>query len=177
MPAANTQSTRPPRTGPTPGRQLARIAVEAALDKRARDVTVMDLRGISGEVDYFVIATGESDLQIRAIVDGVVDAIREQAGERPVARDGQPGTSRWIVLDYFDLAVHVFDPELRAHYDLERLWGDAPTETVSDDDGEAELLKGDPPPRPGAGPAADRRPSGAVEVEEPVEADGSDEDA
>ncbi|WP_412062002.1 ribosome silencing factor [Rubrivirga sp. IMCC45206] len=143
-----TQSQRPRRTGPTPGRQLARIALDAALDKRARDVTVMDLRGISGEVDYFVIATGESDLQIRAIVDGVVDAIREQAGERPVARDGQPGTSRWIVLDYFDLAVHVFDPELRSHYDLERLWGDAPTETVSDEAPEAKLLEGD-----GAAPA------------------------
>ncbi len=100
----------------------------------------MDLRGISGEVDYFVIATGESDLQIRAIVDGVVDAIRERAGERPVSREGQPGTSRWIVLDYFDLVVHVFDRELRAHYDLERLWGDAPMETVSDEKPEADLL-------------------------------------
>lgn len=154
MPAAQTTSSRPPRKGPTPGRQLARIALEAALDKRARDVTVMDLRGISGEVDYFVLATGESDLQIRAIVDGVVDAIREQAGERPVARDGQPGTSRWIVLDYFDLAVHVFDPELRAHYDLERLWGDAPTETVSDESPEAALLAGDAPPKPGEGPVS-----------------------
>lgn len=146
MTPAQTKPSRPPRTGPTPGRDLARIAVDAALDKRARDVTVMDLRGISGEVDYFVIATGESDLQIRAIVDGVVDAIRQQAGERPVARDGQPGTSRWIVLDYFDLAVHVFDPELRAHYDLERLWGDAPTETVSDEQPEAKLLTDDAPP-------------------------------
>jgi len=145
MPSASSpaSSQRSPRTGPTPGRELARIALDAALDKRAHDVTVMDLRGISGEVDYFVIATGESDLQIRAIVDGVVDAIREKAGERPVSREGQPGTSRWIVLDYFDLVVHVFDRELRAHYDLERLWGDAPTETVSDEKPEADLLKPD----------------------------------
>ena len=143
MSSAKTQSDRPARTGATPGRELARIALDAALDKRARDVTVMDLRGISGEVDYFVIATGESDLQIRAIVDGVVDAIREQAGERPVSKEGQPGSSRWIVLDYFDLAVHVFGPDLRAHYDLERLWGDAPTETVTDESPEADLLKGD----------------------------------
>ena len=164
MPAAQTQSNRPPRKGPTPGRQLARIAVEAALDKRARDVTVMDLRGISGEVDYFVLATGESDLQIRAIVDGVVDAIRSEAGERPVARDGQPGTSRWIVLDYFDLAVHVFDPELRSHYDLERLWGDAPTETVTDESPEAALLAGDPPSKPGDGPVS-RIPEAGAEGE------------
>ena len=152
MPAAKTQSSRSPRTGPTPGRQLARIALDAALDKRALDVTVMDLRGISGEVDYFVLATGESDLQIKAIVDGVVDRLRTEAGERPVSREGQPGTSRWIVLDYFDLAVHVFDPELRAHYDLERLWGDAPTETVSDEDPEAALLReGTPRPAPKGG--------------------------
>ena len=144
--STQTQSNRPPRSGPTPGRVLAQLAIDAALDKRALDVTVMDLRGISGEVDYFVIATGESDLQIKAIVDGVVDRIRSEAGERPVARDGQPGTSRWIVLDYFDVAVHVFDPELRAHYDLERLWGDAPTETVSDEASEAQLLAEDTPP-------------------------------
>ena len=145
MASASTQphSERAPRSGPTPGRVLAQHAIEAALDKRALDVTVMDLRGVSGEVDYFVLATGESDLQIRAIVDGVVDAIREHAGERPISREGQPGTSRWIVLDYFDLAVHVFDPELRAHYDLERLWGDAPMETVSDESPTAALLADD----------------------------------
>ena len=154
MPATQTQSSRSRRAGPTPGRDLARIALDAALGKRARDVTVMDLRGISGEVDYFVLATGESDLQIRAIVDGVVDAIRERAGERPVSKEGQPGSSRWIVLDYFDLAVHVFDPELRAHYDLERLWGDAPTETVTDEAPEAALLAGDGPGRPAAEPAS-----------------------
>ena len=141
MTAPQSASARQPREGPTPGRRLAQLALEAALDKRALDVTVMDLRGISGEVDYFVLATGESDLQIRAIVDGVVDTLRQEAGERPVHREGQPGTSRWIVLDYFDLAVHVFDPELRAHYDLERLWGDAPTETVTDERPEAKLLQ------------------------------------
>lgn len=140
MTSAPSKSARAPRKGPTPGRRLAQLALDAALDKRALDVSVMDLRGISGEVDYFVIATGESDLQIKAIVDGVVDKLRTEAGERPVHREGQPGTSRWIVLDYFDLAVHVFDPELRAHYDLERLWGDAPIETVTDEKPEATLL-------------------------------------
>ncbi|MEM0963144.1 MAG: ribosome silencing factor [Bacteroidota bacterium] len=143
MTAASQTSDRQPRSGPAAGRELAQIALDAALDKRARDVTVMDLRGISGEVDYFVLATGESDLQIRAIVDGVVDAIRQQVGERPVSKEGQPGTSRWIVLDYFDLVVHVFDAELRAHYDLERLWGDAPSETVTDESPRAALLESD----------------------------------
>ena len=163
MPAAQPTSSRSRRAGPTPGRELARIALDAALSKRALDVTVMDLRGISGEVDYFVLATGESDLQIRAIVDGVVDAIRERAGERPLSKEGQPGTSRWIVLDYFDLAVHVFDRELRSHYDLERLWGDAPAETVTDEAPEAALLAGDAPPP--ARPAASGDGGGAADAD------------
>lgn len=143
MAASAPAPVRTPRSGGVPGRALARLALDAALSKKALDVTVMDLRGISGEVDYFVLATGESDLQIRAIVDAVVDRLRTEAGERPLHREGQPGTSRWIVLDYFDLVVHVFDPELRRHYDLERLWGDAPAERVSDEAPEAALLRGD----------------------------------
>ena len=131
---------REARKGGTPGRELARIAIDGALDKKALDVVVMDLRGISGEVDYFVLATGESDLQIRAIVDSVVDKLRAEAHERPLHREGQPGSSGWIVLDYFDLVVHVFTPELRARYDLERLWGDAPQNTVSDEHPAAPIL-------------------------------------
>ena len=144
-PSPTTASARQPRTGPVPGRDLARLAVDAALDKKAKDVTVMDLRGISGEVDYFVICTGESDLQIRAVVDAVVDRIRTEAGERPVSREGEPGSAKWVVLDYFDLAVHVFATEQRAYYDLERLWGDAPTEHVADDAEEVALLRADAP--------------------------------
>ena len=130
-----------------PGRELARLAVDAALDKKAKDVTVMDLRGISDEVDYFVICTGESDLQLRAVVDAVVDRLRAEAGERPVSREGEPGSAKWIVLDYFDLVVHVFAPEQRAYYDLERLWGDAPSEVVTDDAAEVALLRADAPAR------------------------------
>ena len=129
----DTSTTRVARSGGASGRDLARLAVDACLDKKALDVAVMDLRGISGEVDYFVLATGESDLQIRAVVDSVVDRLRTEAHERPIHREGQPGSSGWIVLDYFDLVVHVFTPELRQRYDLERLWGDAPINVVSDE--------------------------------------------
>ena len=118
----------------------------------------MDLRGISGEVDYFVLATGESDLQIRAIVDSVVDRLRADGGERPLHREGQPGSSGWIVLDYFDLVVHVFTPELRARYDLERLWGDAPINVVSDEHPDSPILRGESAPgaaAPHDAPAAD----------------------
>ncbi|MDX1438355.1 MAG: ribosome silencing factor [Rubricoccaceae bacterium] len=139
--ATSTQSERSKRVGPVPGHELARLAVEAALSKKALDVTVMDLRGISGEVDYFVLCTGESDVQIRAIMEAVIGDLKEKADERPSHREGIPGATRWIVLDYFDLAVHIFDPTLRAYYDLERLWGDAPRETVSDDFDSIELLE------------------------------------
>ena len=141
MPAISASSTqRKKRSGPVEGRLLARLAVDAAHDKKAIDVAVMDLHGISGELDYFVICTGESDLQIRAIVDSVVEKLKAEANELPLHREGVPGASRWIVLDYFDLVVHVFDPELRAYYDLERLWGDAPIEYVAPDAAEVELL-------------------------------------
>ncbi|HYE97224.1 MAG TPA: ribosome silencing factor [Rubricoccaceae bacterium] len=151
MPASSTPSARiahserARRAGPVPGRELAVLAVQAALDKKARDVAVMDLRGISGEVDYFVLCTGEADAQIKAIVDAVVERLREEAHERPLHREGAPGTSRWIVLDYFDLVVHVFDPALRAHYDLERLWGDAPIARIPEDT-PAEAVAGLLPP-------------------------------
>ena len=100
-------------------------------------------------VDYFVIATGESDLQLKAITEGIVTELRENAGERPSHREGQAGSNSWIVLDYFDLAVHIFTPEAREHYDLERLWGDAPTETVAEDATTVALLDG-----PDGAPAA-----------------------
>ncbi len=70
---------------------------------------------------------------------------RTEAGERPISREGEPGSSKWIVLDYFDLVVHVFATEQRAYYDLERLWGDAPTEHVADDGSEVALLRADAP--------------------------------
>lgn len=141
MPAVSTStSAREEWSSPVAGRHLARLAVDAAHEKKAIDVTVMDLRGISDEVDYFVICTGETDVQIRAIVESVVEKLKDEAGERPSHREGIPGFSRWIVLDYFDLVVHVFNPELRSYYDLERLWGDAPTELVADDATEIALL-------------------------------------
>ena len=141
MPAVSTStSAREKRSSPVAGRHLAHLAVDAAHEKKAIDVTVMDLRGISDEVDYFVICTGETDVQIRAIVESVVEKLIDEAGERPSHREGIPGFSRWILLDYFDLVVHVFNPELRSYYDLERLWGDAPTERVADDATEISIL-------------------------------------
>lgn len=117
------------RTTRNPVRQLAAEAVEAMLDKKALDITVMDMRKVSGVADYFVVGTGESDLQIKAIADAVSERIRENYQERPWHTEGYEGR-QWVLLDYVDLVVHVFSNEKRLFYNLERLWGDAPREGV-----------------------------------------------
>lgn len=120
------------RKTPTPVRLLARHAVAAALDKKARDITVLDMREVSGVADYFVICTGDSDLQIKAIFEAVRSDIRDACDEKPWHREGTD-SYQWVLLDYVDLVVHIFNEEKRAFYDLERLWGDAPMESVPDD--------------------------------------------
>ncbi|NKO01022.1 ribosome silencing factor, partial [Weissella cibaria] len=82
--------------------------------------------------DYFVLCTGDSDLQIKAIADAVEERIREACRERPWHREGYEHR-QWVLIDYVDLVVHIFNPEKRLFYDLERLWGDAPAERVPDD--------------------------------------------
>lgn len=101
-----------------------RRAAELAIDRKGHDVLVLDLRGISSATDYFVIAGGTSDVQVRAIAEHVVDELKKD-GVRPQHTEGvQQG--RWALLDYVDFVVHVFHPQARNFYQLERLWGDAP---------------------------------------------------
>src|SRR5712671_3076938 len=99
-------------------------AVRAALDKKAIDVVVLDLRKASGFTDFFVICTGTNPRQINAIADGVQDTLRAEFGERPHLTEGVE-KSQWILLDYFNFVVHVFSRECRDFYALERLWGNA----------------------------------------------------
>jgi ribosome-associated protein len=104
--------------------EKARLVARAALDKMAEDVVVLDVRKLVGFADVFVIATGRSDRQVRAIADAV-DGAAEGAGERPLGIEGYD-EGRWVLIDLGDVVVHVFQHEIRAHYDLERLWSDAP---------------------------------------------------
>ena len=113
----------------TPARVLAAHAVDAALDKKARDSTVIDMREVSGVADYFVICSAEADLQVKAIVEAIEDRIEATCDERPWHTEGVEHR-QWVLLDYVDVVVHIFMAEKRAFYDLERLWGDAPTEHV-----------------------------------------------
>jgi ribosome-associated protein len=99
-------------------------AVEAARDKKAIDVVVLDLRKAGGFTDYFVVCTGANARQITAIADAVRDTLKRDLGERPALAEGLE-KSEWILLDYFNFVVHVFSRECRSFYDLERLWGNA----------------------------------------------------
>ena len=98
-------------------------AVHAADDKQARELVVLDLRKAAGFTDYFVICSGINTRQVRAIADAVLESL-SSAGVKPAHIEGYD-RSEWILLDYFDFIVHVFAPETRLFYGLERLWGTA----------------------------------------------------
>jgi ribosome-associated protein len=104
-------------------RSAAEKAARIALDKKATDVVILDLRKATAFTDYFVLASGANQKQLLAIVDAVLEALR-QDGLRPTHVEGYP-RAEWILLDYGDFVVHVFTPRSRTFYDLERLWGGA----------------------------------------------------
>ncbi len=100
------------------------LIVEAMRERNARELVLLDLRGISDATDWFLIASGDSDTHARAIADNVVARGRE-AGLRPAGVEGDRAAS-WILIDYLSAVVHVFLPRVREFYRLEELWGDAP---------------------------------------------------
>lgn len=103
---------------------VAIAAARAAAAKQATDIVILDVHEVIVITDFFVIATGTSDRQVKTIVDEVEKALREQ-GVKPVRREGET-EGRWVLLDYVDVVVHVFAEEERDYYSLERLWSDAP---------------------------------------------------
>jgi len=106
-------------------RKFALLCRELADNKKAEDIVILDVREVSSVTDYFVIASGTSEPHLRAIVDEITDKLRQDHDVRPKAIDGTLHTA-WIVLDYFDVIVHVMRTDVRNRYDLETLWGDAP---------------------------------------------------
>lgn len=105
------------------------LGIAAALDKKATDVVVLDLRKASAFTDFFVICTGTNVRQVHAIADAVQAAIG-QTGAKPALVEGL-GRAEWVLIDYFDFIVHIFTPATREFYSLERLWGDAERIEVS----------------------------------------------
>jgi ribosome-associated protein len=106
----------------------ARRAARAALDKQALDVVVLDVQGLSGVTDYFLVCSGRSTTHLATVSDAI-HADLKAAGVRPSHVEGR-AASGWILLDYGDVLVHMFLEETRAYYALERLWGDAPAVSV-----------------------------------------------
>jgi ribosome-associated protein len=110
--------------GVTESVDLACVAARAASEKQGEDVVVLDVRELITITDYFVIASGTSDRQVKTIAEEVRKALKER-GVKPVRVEGEAG-SRWVLLDFVDLVVHVFHQDERDYYRLERLWVDAP---------------------------------------------------
>jgi ribosome-associated protein len=104
---------------------IATAAAEAARDKQAADVAVLDVAALLTITDYFVICSVASGPQLKAVTEAVEERIRTRLDRRPVRREGD-AEGGWLLLDYIDVVVHVFGEEEREYYDLERLWSDAP---------------------------------------------------
>jgi len=107
--------------------ELVRTAANLALDRKAEDIVIMDLRRFSLNCDYFLIVSGTSEPHVRAIAEWVEEELLTRCGEAVWHREGV-ATARWVLLDYVDVVLHVFRADVRETYMLERLWGDAPME-------------------------------------------------
>ena len=111
-------------------KQLARKLAHLALTKKAADIKILDLRNLTTITDFFVICTGSSDPQLKAIADSIIEGSKK-LGERPWHKEGLTHRN-WILLDYVNVVVHIFLPETRAFYSLEKLWGDADSAEIKD---------------------------------------------
>lgn len=110
---------------------LARKAGQLALSKKGFDVKILKLEALSSICDYFVIASGDADMQVNAIGRAIEDGLMDE-GIKPVHKEGFKG-GNWILLDYVDVVVHIFYEPTRQFYALEKLWGDAQVENISDE--------------------------------------------
>ena len=109
---------------------LARKIAQLVVDKKAKDVLILDVRGMTSYADYFVIASGESDRQVSAMADNVLSEMKKAENLRPIGHEGTE-TGQWVLIDYGEVVVHLFFEEVRAFYDLEGLWADAAREQVA----------------------------------------------
>jgi ribosome-associated protein len=111
------------------GKELVEAIVKEAQDKLAEKITVIDLQGVPGSADWFVICQGDTSVHNTAIFNGIVDGLAE-CGTRPWKKEGEED-GRWILIDFSDVLVHIMLPELREYYDLEALWSEGKKTTIS----------------------------------------------
>ena len=117
-----------PKLDPNDSKALALLAADACDDRKAADIVLIRVEEISSIADWFVIASGFSDVQVRAIARSVEDRIEEETGRLPLRKEGQT-EGRWVLLDYGEVIVHALTPEERSYYDLESFWGHGEKET------------------------------------------------
>jgi ribosome-associated protein len=108
---------------------LANRIAEIASDRKAGEIRILDLRGIVGYTDYFVICTGNTERQTKGIHDAIHEELKKAHGLLPRRVEGDR-EARWVLMDYLDCVVHIFTPDARAYYRLEQLWGEAPAREV-----------------------------------------------
>jgi ribosome-associated protein len=114
-----------PQQTPLAPEAIAHAVAEYAADRKALDIVQLDLREMIAYTDYFVICTGRTDRQTKAIHDAIHEGMKREHGTLPRRVEGLP-QARWILMDYLDVVVHVFTPDTREYYRLEQLWGEAP---------------------------------------------------
>jgi ribosome-associated protein len=112
----------PEKSRPDPSESLARLAAEACDDRKAVDIRLIRVDEVSSLADWFVICSGLTDVQVRAIARSVEDRLEAEAGRLPLRREGQAEGS-WVLLDYGEVIVHILTPRERSYYDLESFWG------------------------------------------------------
>jgi|HubBroStandDraft_3_1064219.scaffolds.fasta_scaffold103487_3 ribosome-associated protein len=112
-------------SGPLQGERLVGEIARLAADKKAIDVVELDLRGVLGYTDYFLVCSGNTGRQAKAIHDGILEGLKHEHDTLPRRVEGSAAAG-WILMDYLDVVVHVFTPETREFYRLEQLWGEAP---------------------------------------------------
>ena len=121
-----------PKTKPeVDPRIFAELMANAALEKKAEDIKILDIRGITDIADHFVIVTGNGGLHVKAIADYIQN--ESNVSEKPWHIEGYDNL-KWVLLDYVDVVIHIFEKETRDYYDIERLWADAETTTISDEE-------------------------------------------
>lgn len=112
--------------------KLIEVITEALLDRKAEDITVLDVSELTTLADNFVICHAQTDVQIKAIADNVNKETKEKLDEKAWKEEGREAR-RWVILDYVNVVVHIFKEELREYYSLERMWNDAPTQKIEDE--------------------------------------------
>lgn len=113
--------------------KLIDVIGEALLEKKAEDITILDVHELTTLTDAFVVCHASSDVQIKALADNTAKLTREKINEKPWQQEGLQ-ERRWIILDYVNVVVHIFKKELRSHYALERIWNDAPVTKIKDEE-------------------------------------------